>query len=517
METNFFNLINANIITLNDKTPFAQSITISNGQISAINNPNNNAKSIDVHGATIIPGFIDSHFHIRNMGKRMDMLQLKGLTSLKEIQKLIVNEIKKRDPEELILGFGWDQNLWAEKDFPSADVLNDISPNNPIILTRIDGHASWVNKKCLDSANYTINNGVPEGGKIINGCVLIDNAMSIVSHLNQKNSPEKIKRWIQNATNIIIERGICSVHDAWQDQEIIDAIQILIKEEKFPIKCYGMIDASNEDLCEKYFSNGLYESEKYVIRSVKAFIDGALGSRGAALLEPYSDDTHNCGLILIDSKRFNKLATQCHQFGFQLNTHAIGDKGNQMVIDTYSPYTRESDIRWRLEHAQMVTSADVDRIVHNNIVPSMQPSHCTSDMKWLPERIGEHRLHRISRWKTFINQGVKVAGGSDCPIEEGNPLFEFYAAITRQDHTGYPEHGFQNQEIVSPIEALKMLTTWGAYAEFQEHNKGKIEVGYKADITILSDDITTIEPTKILDTKILATIINGDIVFNQIS
>jgi hypothetical protein len=188
-----------------------------------------------------------------------------------------------------------------------------------------------------------------------------------------------------------------------------------------------------------------------------------------------------------------------------------------MVIDTYSPYTKQSDIRWRLEHAQMVTSTDVDRIVNNNIVPSMQPSHCTSDMKWLPNRIGEHRLHRVSRWKTFIKKGVKIAGGSDCPIEEGNPLFEFYAAITRQDHTGYPKNGFQSQEIVTPVEALKMLTAWGAYAEFQEKNKGEIDLGYQADLTILSNDITAIEPVKILDTQILATIINGDIVFNQIA
>ena len=180
METNFFNLINAHIITLNDKTPFAQSLTIKDGQILSINNPDKNAKSIDIHGATIIPGFIDSHFHIRNMGKRMDMLQLKGLKSLKEIEELIINEVKKRSPGELILGFGWDQNLWVENDFPSANILNDISPNNPIILTRIDGHASWVNKRCLDTSNYNINNGIPEGGKIINECILIDNAMSIV-------------------------------------------------------------------------------------------------------------------------------------------------------------------------------------------------------------------------------------------------------------------------------------------------------------------------------------------------
>ena len=516
MYSNFFNLINANIITLNGKIPLGTSLTIKNGLIYSINNPSNTAESINVHGATIIPGFIDSHFHLRNLGKRLDMLQLKGIDSLHKIQELILAECNKKQPGEIIFGFGWDQNLWESNDFPDAEILNRIAPENPIILTRIDGHATWVNQNCLEQAGYRQEQGIPDGGKIINNCILIDNAMSIVSHLNQENTFKNVKKWIKDATDIIIRRGICSVHDAWQNQTIIDAITDLIKDNKFPIRCYGMLDGSDYELCNKFFQNGFLEGEYYNIRSVKAFIDGALGSRGAALLEPYSDDTHNCGLTLISSEEFNELAMRCSQNNYQLNTHAIGDRGNRMVIDTYSTYTKKTDIRWRLEHAQMVTSSDIERIVNNRIVPSMQPSHCTSDMNWLPSRVGQHRLHRISRWKTFINKGVKIAGGSDCPIEEGNPLFEFYAAITRQDHTGFPEQGFQNQEIVSPIEALKMLTTWGAYSEFQENNKGKLEAGYKADITILSNDITKINPLKILDTEVIATIINGRFVFSKL-
>ncbi|MAX09795.1 MAG: hypothetical protein CMG13_02905, partial [Candidatus Marinimicrobia bacterium] len=407
-------------------------------------------------------------------------------------------------------------NLWESKDFPPSEFLNSISPNHPIILTRIDGHAAWVNENCLNIAGYERSHGIPDGGKIINDCILIDNAMKIVSHLNQENTLVNVKQWIKNATDIIVKRGVCSVHDAWQNQTIIDAIHDLIREDEFPIRCYGMIDGSDRDLCDKFFNNGFFSSEKYNIRSVKAFIDGALGSRGAALIEPYSDDTHNCGLILITHDEFNNLAKRCADSNFQLNTHAIGDKGNQIVIDTYSNNIKNSNHRWRIEHAQMVTSKDIDRMIENHIVPSMQPSHCTSDMNWLPDRIGQHRLHRISRWKTFINKGAKIAGGSDCPIEEGNPLFEFYAAITRQDHQGFPNKGFQEQECVSPIEALKMLTTWGARAEFQDSNKGIIKPGYKADLTVLSDNITTIDPSKILNTKVLATIVGGQFVFNQL-
>ena len=515
MYSNFFNLINANVVTLNREIPSGTSVTIKDGLIHSNNNPVNDAESIDVHGGTIIPGFIDSHFHLRNLGKRLDMVQLKGIDSLEKIKSLVIAECNRKKPGDIIFGFGWDQNLWESKDFPSEDILNSIAPEHSIIFTRIDGHATWVNQKCLDDVGYSFDQGVPDGGKIINQCILIDNAMQITRGLNQENTLENVKRWIKEATDIIIKRGICSVHDAWQNQTIIDAIFQLIDEDNFPIRCYGMLDGSDVDLCNRFFQGGFLESPKYTIRSVKAFIDGALGSRGAALLEPYSDDVHNCGLILISHDDFKNLARRCAKYNYQLNTHAIGDKGNQIGIDSYSQYTKNQNTRWRLEHAQMVTSNDLDRIIDNDIIPSMQPSHCTSDMNWLPERIGAHRLHRISRWKTLIDKGAKIAGGSDCPIEEGNPLFEFYAAITRQDHQGYPEKGFQNQESVTPIEALKMMTTWGANAEFQETKKGKIIPGYQADLTILSNDITII-PNRILKTETVGTIIGGKIVYSRL-
>ena len=515
MESRSFNIVNANIISLDNNYPNPKSISIKNGIINSLESIDASLETIDFQGATIIPGFIDSHFHLRNLGKRLDMVQLKGIDSLEKIQKLVIKECQNKKPGELILGFGWDQNLWESKDFPTSDILNKIAPNNPIIFTRIDGHAAWVNQKCLYQAGYNKEDGIPSGGDIINDCILIDNAMSITRNLNQENTLTNVKQWIKNATDIIIKRGICSVHDAWQNKTIIDAINELIDEKKFPIRCYGMLDGSDKDLCDTFFNKGFMSSEKYTIRSVKAFIDGALGSRGAALLEPYSDDTHNCGLILISHDDFNDLAKRCAKSNYQLNTHAIGDKGNQIVIDTYSKNTLNKNHRWRIEHAQMLTSKDINRMIENNIVPSMQPSHCTSDMDWLPSRIGEHRLHRISRWKTFINKGAKIAGGSDCPIEDGNPLFEFYAAITRQNHKGLPKNGFQNHECVSPIEALKMMTTWGAYAEFQENNKGKIKSGYKADLTILSNDITKIEANKVLTTEILGTIIGGNCVYKK--
>ena len=336
----------------------------------------------------------------------------------------------------------------------------------------------------------------------------------------KKHLPEpsinKIKQWISNGANYAAKNGITNVHDAWQSPEIVESIIELVQEEKMPIKCYGMIGASFKDYLKDFFDKGQYSGKQYKIRSVKAFIDGALGSRGAALHEPYSDDHCNCGLILISKEDFDEIASLCYNNNFQLCTHAIGDRGNQFVLDTYQKYLKgKNNKRWRVEHAQMLTTNDIQRLKECSIIASMQPSHCTSDMKWLKDRIGEHRLHRISRWKTLLENDIVIAGGSDCPIEEGNPLHEYYAAVTRQDHDGFPKGGWQSQELLSRMEALKIFTTGAAFAEFSENFRGIIDIGYEADLTILSDDITNISPDKILKTQIIATVVNGNIVHNN--
>jgi len=306
------------------------------------------------------------------------------------------------------------------------------------------------------------------------------------------------------------------VHDAWQDKTIIDAIKELIDEDKFPIRCYGMLASNNHNLLNQYFKNGHYKNEYLTIRSVKAFIDGALGSRGAALHEPYCDDPNNCGLILISKEEFRELAILCYKYNFQLNTHAIGDRGNTYVLDHYaSAVGKNNDRRWRIEHAQMVSDSDIIKFKKYNILPSMQPSHCTSDMHWLPDRLGNHRLKLISRWQSFINLGVKIPGGSDCPIETGNPLFEFYAAVTRQNHRLLPAGGFQPQEKIHSKDALNMFTKWGAYGSFNEKKQGQITEGYNGDLTVISDDILSIQSKNILEVEILYTIVNGKIVYQK--
>jgi len=511
------NLINGNFITLDDSCPEAEIISLNNGKITAINASDHNCRNIDLKGATVIPGLVDAHFHLVNFGKQLDRLQLKQCKSPYEIAEMVINKSKKINNNDWIIGFGWDQNKWNIKHFPEETILNSLKLENPVMLTRIDGHACWVNDIAMQMSGMHIDANPPEGGQVVNNCILIDNAMNPVKIHIPKPSVQTVKKWIKLATEIIISRGITNIHDAWQDQITIDILKQLEANNQLPIRCYGMIGSSYTKILDTFFNKGIYQSNLYTIRSVKAFIDGALGSRGAALHEPYSDDKNNCGLILISNNQFKNLAENCKNAGFQLCTHAIGDKGNKMVLDIYSNaiYSNKNH-RWRIEHAQMVDDKDIPRFKKFGIIPSMQPSHCTSDMPWLDDRIGENRLHKISRWNSFIKAGCKIPGGSDCPIEDGNPLFEYYAAVTRQNHFGLPKAGWQPQECVTRMDALKMFTSWAAYGEFADHRRGKIRPGFDADLTILSDDITICEPSDILKIEILGTIVAGKMVFSNL-
>jgi len=511
------NLINGNILTLNPKYLIANSLSIDKGKIISINQTTPKFKTLDLQGATVIPGFIDAHFHLKNYGKRLEQLDLKGINSLEKIQKIIKKKITQKKSGEWILGFGWDQNLWDKKIFPSANFLNNIAPNNPVYLTRIDGHSAWTNDSAISKTGRTVSqlNSI-NGGQVINNCIMVDNSMSIFKNYLPRDNKEQVKKWILLAAENARKKGITGVHDAWQDKVTVESILELIEEQKFPIRCYGMLAGNDSNLLKEYFKKGHYQNDYLTIRAAKAFIDGALGSRGAALHKPYDDDQNNCGLILINKEEFLELSQQCYQNNFQLNTHAIGDRGNNYVLNYYTQILGgENDRRWRIEHAQMVTDKDLERFKEYNILPSMQPSHCTSDMKWLPERIGQNRLKLISRWQTFIDLGIKIPGGSDCPIEAGNPLFEFYAAITRKDHKGWPDKGFQPQEKVNRLNALKMFTTWAAYGGFDEHRRGKIDIGFDADLTVLDNDISTTDHKTILDTQILYTVVNGEIIKND--
>ena len=507
------NLANAHIITMNNNYPIAHSMCIQDGIIASLDVVNDSYQTIDCQGATVIPGFTDSHMHLTNLGKRMELLQLQGAVSAEDIAYLVKEKSATLPKGAWIQGFGWNQTLWNNPKFPTQEVLNNII-YNPVFLTRVDGHSAWVNNYALSLAGLS-QDSCPSGGKIINNCVLIDNAMDPIKKIIPKDGFKNISRWIQKGAQHLVSKGITNVHDAWQDRKIISALSCLIDSHKIPLRCYGML-ANDATLLDEFFQNGCVISDYYTIRAVKIFMDGALGSRGASLLEPYSDETINSGLILHSKEEFRTLAINCRNAGFQLCTHAIGDKTNRLVLDIYAEVLENiENHRWRIEHAQVIHDDDIHKFSKHNIIPVMQPSHCTSDMPWIESRLGKNRLHEVSRWQTLINSGVKIPGGSDCPIEDGNPLFEYYAAITRRDHDGHPVEGWQTHEKVSRLDALSMLTSWAAYGEFAEHRRGIIKLGYDADFTILSNDITQCEETEILSTEILYTIVGGKIVFSK--
>ena len=509
-----YNLINGNIITLNKQFPSAISITIQKNKIASINNPDSSLKSIDLKGHTILPGLVDSHFHLSNFGKRLEMINLKGVQSIDKIYGLVRDKIKEMGENVFIHGFGWDQTRWNNQEYPSKDILNTFQ-NNPVILTRIDGHSLWTNDAAIKISSYNDDLIAPDGGDIINECIFIDNAMDQIRNIIPDNSKSDTMRWISKACDKATKYGITNVHDAWQDSLIFESINDLIGSDELPIRCYGMIGASHLNLISEMFKHGHHYNKNYTVRAVKAFIDGALGSRGASLLEPYSDAPNSCGLTLISHDEFLDIASKCSDLNLQLCTHAIGDRGNRMVVDVYSKNYKKN-YRWRIEHAQMITYKDMLRCKEFDIVPSMQPSHCTSDMRWMKDRVGSHRTHRISRWKTFTDLGLVIPGGSDCPIEDGNPLFEYYAAVTRKDHNGLPENGWHAEETLDRISALKMFTQWAAYGEFSESHRGTIDIGFDADFTILNNDITKCHPSEILDTNVIMTIVGGKAVYSNL-
>ncbi|MBC8213848.1 MAG: amidohydrolase [Candidatus Marinimicrobia bacterium] len=509
------NFINGNVITLNVDYPFAKSVTICDGKIISIDNTQANAKNINLDGATLLPGFVDAHLHLSGIGKQLEYLNLRGFTSPQQIAEKVIEQTRKLPENKWIFGFGWDQSKWDNPGFPSAQILDDCTPNHPVYLTRVDGHSAWINYKAqeISGLNSSI---IPDGGRVVNNCILIDNAMDIITDILPKPSLNDIERWLLSAVNEMPNRGITGVHDAWQCAKTVIAMKKISNNPEFPIRCYGMLGDKYTDLLNEYFQQGFFESDYYTIRSVKTLGDGALGSRGAALLEPYSDDQDNRGLLLYEKQEFENLAKKCRDAGFQLNTHAIGDRAVRETLNIYeSTLNNTKNHRWRIEHSEMIADDDICRFAKLGVLPSIQPSHFISDMNWLDKRIGTHRTHQISRLKTLIDIGCQIPGGSDCPIEEGNPIFEFYAAVTRKTSNGFPENGWHPEECISRSNALKMLTTWASYGEFAEHRRGQIKLGYDADFTILSNNILTCPENEILKTEVLMTVVAGNKTFNS--
>ncbi len=513
---------NARIYTLNQAQPLARALAIGNGRILAVGGDVSSyagprTTRIDLHGATVLPGLIDSHAHLRSLGELLETRDLRYVKTIAEIVDYVRQQAVGRQPGEWIVGRNWDQTNWGGQ-FPSARDLDAAAPGHPVLLTRVDGHAAWVNSAALKLCAITPETPDPPGGKIIRDAagnptgVLIDGAQGLVRSHIPPPSAAQARRQLALAARECARLGLTTIHDAGISSLELDAYRALIAADDLPLRIYAMIGGPGP-LWRDYLSRGPEIGESLTVRAIKLFADGALGSRGAALWQPYSDDPGNTGLLITPQAEIEKVARDAVAHGFQVCTHAIGDRANRVVLDAYAAALGgPNDRRFRIEHAQVVSLPDFQRFKDFSILPSMQPTHATSDMRWAAQRLGPDRVAGAYAWRRFLDLGIPVAGGSDTPVEEPNPMLGLYAAITRQDLAGAPAGGWMPSQRMTRAEALASFTLSGAFAAFEEHLKGSLEPGKLADFIVLDRDIMTVPELEIPQTRVRMTFLGGRLV-----
>jgi predicted amidohydrolase YtcJ len=519
-------VVNARIYTVNPKQPRASAMAVRGGKIVAVGEDVSKligpaTKTIDAHGLAVLPGLIDSHGHVRGFGTALETLDLRGLTSEQAIADRVREAAKNAKPGEWILGRAWDQNLWQVKEFPTAKSISDAAPDNPVALTRVDGHAIWANRKALDLADVNAATKDPQGGRVMRTAsgapagVLLDNAQALVSSKIPEPSPEQIERRILHALTECARLGMTTVHDAGVPQSDIDAYHSLAAKGLMPMRAYVMVAGKSAAL-NPWLERGPEIGDYVTVRAIKLVADGALGSRGAAMLEPYSDDPANRGLLILDRAYIRGVAEKAVAKGFQVNTHAIGDAANRAALDAYADVLKgPNDKRFRVEHAQIIAPEDFEKFRKYSIIASMQPTHATSDMPWAADRVGPERIKGAYAWQTLMKMGVHVPSGSDFPVENANPIWGFYSAVTRQDHAGQPAGGWFPGQKMTREEALRSWTIEGAYAAFEERTKGSLEPGKLADFIMLSDDVMTVPEAQIWKAHVKLTVVGGKVVYQE--
>ncbi|MCM2256783.1 MAG: amidohydrolase [Vicinamibacteria bacterium] len=477
-------------------------------------------KRLDLAGQLVLPGLVDAHVHVEGMGTARDALNLVGATSLDEALARVAAKAAEVPAGEWILGRGWDQNDWPGKTFPTAADLDRVAPKHPVMLTRVDGHATWVNSKALAMAAVTKATADPGGGRVMRDAagaptgVLIDAASDLVGRHVPPPTREQRKRRLRAGLEVAARGGLTAVHDAGVDLEAVALYEELLKEGPLPARVHVMLRgdafvAAGPGLQPRH---GLGDGQLSV-RAIKAMADGALGSRGAWLLAPYSDEPGTRGLPMLKPEPFKALLKDALARGFQVNTHAIGDAANRFVLDSYAEAFGPgggAPHRFRVEHAQILDPADVPRFAALGVVPSMQPTHCTSDMYWAGARIGPEREKYAYLWKTFREHGVRVAFGSDAPVEAVDVIPGLHASVTRQDAKGWPEGGWHPKERLGFAEAVLAFSRDAAWAGFDEKDTGTIEVGKRADFTVLDKDVSS--GRDVLSAKVSMTIVGGRVV-----
>lgn len=489
------------------------------GPTSVMRSRHGGVRIVDASGATILPGLVDAHGHLYGLGVSLDTVDLVGTTSFDEIVERVRERAARTPKGEWIVGRGWDQNDWPEKSFPTSAMLDAASSEHPIHLERIDGHAAIVNSAALRIGGVTASTADPAGGRIIRDAsgaptgVFIDTASALIERHMPAPTRAQRKARVLAAAQAIAATGLTAMHDAGIDTATIGAVRELIDEGRFPIRVYALL-ADDEQLLEEWFARGplLDYGGRLTIRAVKLYADGALGSRGAALLAPYSDDPANSGLMIARPAQIEDVARRGRAAGFQINTHAIGDAGVRNVIDAYARAGVTPADRFRIEHLQVIAPEDVPRLVSHGIIASMQPTHGTSDMYWAEERLGPERVKGAYAWRTVLDAGGRLALGSDFPVEQVNPFLGIHAAVTRQDQKGWPQGGWYPSQNLTLAEAIRGFTADAAYAAFQESSRGTIEPGKLADFTIVEGNLYEAAPQTLHETKLRYTVVGGEIV-----
>lgn len=529
-------LKNGNIYTVNDKQARAEAVAVKGDRIvfvgtnaAAQKYVGKNTRVVDLHGNTVVPGLTDAHCHLIGIGQREMTLNLEGITNLQDFLAKVKARVDQAKPGEWVTGRGWIETFWQPPVFPTRADLDRVAPNNPVFLVRADGHGAVANSAALKIGGVTKDTKDPFGGQIIRNKetgdpagMLLDTAQSFVSRHIPARTEGNTEQAVVLGVKRSIELGWTQVQDAGGSYADVDVFKKLYGDGKIKLRIYKAVYGPGPE-AQRLLREGPIVGafgDRLNVRTIKVVSDGALGSRGAALLEPYSDAPDSSGFLRVKEEDLQPMLAEALQKGIQVETHAIGDRANRFILDAYEkalqavpPEQRKvREPRWRDEHSQIINPADIPRFASLGIIPSMQPSHAIGDLHFAPSRLGIKRLGGAYAWQSLLKSGAIIPGGSDAPVERGEPMIEFYAAVARKDIRGFSGEGWHPEEAVTREQALKMFTIWAAYAAFEEQLRGTIEVGKLADFTILSADIMKIPEAEILKTRCTMTMIGGEIV-----
>ncbi|MGI8552064.1 MAG: amidohydrolase [Dehalococcoidia bacterium] len=523
---------NARVYPMDGSARVADAVLVRSGHIAAVGSsadvgdPAPGERVVDAGGRTLLPGLIDAHAHLINLARGKLGVIVTGCASPEEVADRVRERAAALPPGNWIIGRGWDQNLWSANAFPTADLLDAVVPAHPIVLTRIDGHASWANRLALRRAGIDAGTPDPAGGRFLRDehgeptGILIDTAQRLLREAIPPPAEEAMLQAIRVAIADCVRVGLTQIHEMGVDLATIRLYKRLIDAGEFPFRVYAAVGGRGETW-DHYRQTGPeigYGGDRLSVRALKLVADGALGSRGAALLAPYSDDEANSGLTIIAKEEVFDLCMEAVQAGFQVCTHAIGDRANREVLDayqqTFATHTL-TDHRFRVEHAQILTEADLPRFRRLGVLPSMQATHCTSDMPWATVRLGTERLRYAYAWRSLLDTGVPILGGSDFPVENPNPLLGLYASIARRQPGGVTREGWNPAERMSRQEAVRSFTSWAAYGAFEEGQRGTIAPGYSADLVLLTGDPFTVPEEAIPQILPSMTVVGGEVAYES--